>query len=77
MDINDEKVIKIGLMRYINAEYKVYICESNIFPGTGDYEDESQIQNDIDIKCYKIIYETTFKGRVFYWRWILYVNSKF
>lgn len=72
MNINDEKVIKTGLMRYINAEYKVYICESNVFPGTGDYEDEPQIQNDKYINCYKILYETTFKGRFFfYWMWIL------
>ena len=29
-------------MRYINAEYKVYICESNIFPGTGDLDNQKK-----------------------------------
>ncbi len=44
-----------------STEYKVYICESKFFPGSGDYEDEAQIQNDRYIKCYEIVYETISK----------------
>lgn len=59
MNVKDisNTIVKIGICHYGIKEYRVFICESNIFPGTGDYEDDIEIREDRLINCYCIWFE--------------------
>lgn len=50
-------IIKTGKCLYGDIEYRVFICTSNIYPGTGDYEDGLEISKDREISCFCILYE--------------------
>ena len=50
-------VVKVGLCEYGNKEYRAFVCRSDIFPGTGDYEDEEKIREDRDISCFCVWFE--------------------
>lgn len=67
MEINDiaPSVIKTGLCEYGNKEYRAFVCRSDVFPGTGDCEDEEDIREDRDIDCFCVWFEDfTAKGRI-------------
>ena len=36
-------IVKTGMCVYGDRQYRVFICQSNIYPGTGDYEDAFDI----------------------------------
>ncbi len=56
MDIH-EKIIKVGSAKYDNkTPYKIEILETNFKPGSGDYEDPPEIQNDHFGTFYQIKY---------------------
>lgn len=58
--------IKVGLCEY-NAikEYRIFVCQSDIFPGTGDYEDDEEIREDREILCYCVWFEDLLtKGKI-------------
>lgn len=50
-------IVKIGICLYGAKEYRVFVCQSNVFPGTGDYEDETEICEDREINCYCVWFE--------------------
>ena len=55
MTIEDikSKIIKKGIYTYAGiTKYFVYICEENVFYGTGDYEDITDVASDKEIRCY-------------------------
>lgn len=61
MNIN----IKVGICRYGIKEYRVFICTSDTFNGTADYEDNDEICNDIKMVCYAVWFEDMInKGRI-------------
>lgn len=59
MNVKDisKTIVKTGICKYGVKEYRVFICESNIFPGTGDYEDDVEIKEDRLINCYGVWFE--------------------
>ncbi len=50
-------ILKIGICRYDTKEYRLFLCTSTYFPGTGDYEDDSDLRNDRELNCYYIWFE--------------------
>ena len=51
------KMTKKGICIYAGlTEYFVYICEDNVFYGTGDHEDIPEVENDKEIRCYTVYY---------------------
>ena len=51
------KMIKKGIYTYAGVtEYFVYICEENVFYGTGDHEDIPEVANDKEMRCYAVYY---------------------
>lgn len=54
-------VVKVGLCEYDDREYRVFICQSNTFPGTGDYEDDLEIREDKECLCFGLWYESIVK----------------
>ena len=60
MRISDIKdfVIKIGFCRYGAKQYCVFISRNDIFPGSGDYEDEAEICNDREQECFAVWFES-------------------
>ncbi|MBQ6796461.1 MAG: hypothetical protein IJP10_00450 [Clostridia bacterium] len=59
MDIDniESSVVKVGICEYGCSEYRAFICKSDIFPGTGDYEDEEDVRNDREIPCFCVWFE--------------------
>lgn len=59
MNIKDlsNRIIKTGLCNYGSKKYHIFICDSDFIPGSGDYEDISEIANDRYMKCYCIYIE--------------------
>lgn len=59
MEIHDiaSSVVKVGLCEYESKKYRVFICLSDVFPGTGDYEDEKETREDRNIACYCVWFE--------------------
>ncbi len=57
-DMNIEKIrdtiIKVGICRYGPKQYRLFLCTSTFFPGTGDCEDAPEICNDREMDCYCI-----------------------
>lgn len=51
-------IVKTGKCVYGNKEYRAFICQSNMYPGTGDYEDTPEIRGDREIPCFCIWYES-------------------
>ncbi len=39
---------------YDPKQYRLFLCTSTFFPGTGDYEDNPEICNDREMDCYCI-----------------------
>lgn len=52
-----DTIIKTGICRYGFHQYKVFLCTSNLFPGTGDYEDDADLRDDQKIDCFCIWFE--------------------
>lgn len=52
-----DTIVKQGICNYGTNEYSVFICSGNIFPGTGDYEDDVKICEDRRMDCYCIWFE--------------------
>lgn len=59
MDIDKifNTIIKTGLCCYGFKTFRVFICISDFFPGTGDYEDDVKVCNDKEQKSYCIWFE--------------------
>ncbi|MBP3414891.1 MAG: hypothetical protein J6L81_06825 [Clostridia bacterium] len=59
MTVDDifDTIIKTAMFNYGLKEYRAYICTSNIFPGTGDYEDDTEIRDDRIMDCYCVWFE--------------------
>ena len=51
-------IVKTGRCVYGEKQYRVFICKSNFFPGTGDDEDDFEIREDREISCFTIWYES-------------------
>lgn len=49
-----DTIIKTGICRYGFHQYKVFLCTSNLFPGTSDYEDDADLRDDQEIDCFCI-----------------------
>ena len=49
-----DTIIKTGICRYGSRQYRLFLCTSTFFPGTGDYEDLPEICNDREMNCYCI-----------------------
>lgn len=56
MNATEKNIIKTGLCRYGEKEYRVYICKSDVFYGTGDCEDELTGE-DTEKDCFSVWYE--------------------
>ena len=54
-------IVKVGLCEYDSKEYRVFICQSNNLPGTGDYEDDLEIREDKECLCFVLWYESIVK----------------
>lgn len=53
LDISKCKIVKQGILLYDNTlEYSVIIIESDIFYGTGDFDDPPEIAEDKECLCY-------------------------
>jgi len=59
LEIRDilSSVVKVGLCEYGNKEYRAFVCNSDVFPGTGDWEDEEEIREDREIACFCVWFE--------------------
>ena len=53
---NEEKILKTGICRYGKKEYSVYVIKSDVFYGTGDYEDKLTGE-DTEKLCFSVWYE--------------------
>ena len=53
---NKEKILKTGICQYGEKEYHVYICKSDVFYGTGDFED-GLTGEDAEKECFSVWYE--------------------
>ena len=53
---NKEKILKTGICQYGEKEYLVYICKSDVFYGTGDFED-GLTGEDAEKECFSVWYE--------------------
>lgn len=49
-----DRIIKTGICRYGLRQYRLFLCTSAFFPGTGDYEDSPEICSDQEMDCYCI-----------------------
>ena len=56
-----DTIIKTGICRYGSRQYRLFLCTSTFFPGTGDYEDLPEICNDREMNCYCIWLEDMLK----------------
>lgn len=56
VELNNQNIVKIGLCRYGEKEYHVYICKSDVLYGTGDFEDEFTGE-DAEKECFSVWYE--------------------
>ena len=56
IDLIKENIIKIGLCRYGEKEYHVYICKSDVLYGTGECEDEL-MGEDAEKEWFSVWYE--------------------
>ncbi|MBE6865939.1 MAG: hypothetical protein E7492_03150 [Ruminococcaceae bacterium] len=56
IDLIKENIIKTGLYRYCEKEYHVYICNSDVLYGTGDYDDD-YTGKDTEKECFYVWYE--------------------
>lgn len=56
-DIKD-LVIKTGICDYETKQYRVFISRNDIYPGSGDYEDEAEICNDREHECFVVCFES-------------------
>ena len=52
-------IVKTGKYVYSDKHYRFFICQSNIYPGTGDCEDDFEIREDREIYCFTIWFEST------------------
>lgn len=58
MIMNDNEIICCAQLLYGGIkEYHAVIIQSDIFPGTGDYEDPVEVQEDKEITCYQVLFE--------------------
>jgi len=57
----EKTIIKIGSCRYGSRQYRLFLCTSAFLPGTGDHEDEPEIQKDQEMECYCIWLEDMIK----------------
>ena len=48
------EIIKTGICRYGSKQYRLFLCTSTFFPGTGDFEDAPEIRDDRGINFYCI-----------------------
>ena len=46
-----DSIVKTGLCRYGDREYRLFLCASPFFPGTGDCADDPEIREDRAIDC--------------------------
>lgn len=51
-------IVKTGMCVYGDRQYRVFICQSNIYPGTGDYEDAFDMREDREISCFSIWFDS-------------------
>ena len=51
-------IVKTGKCVYGDREYRAFVCQSNIYPGTGDCEDDFEIREDREISCFTIWFES-------------------
>lgn len=56
IDLINGSIIKTGLCHYGEKEYRVYICNSDVFYGTGDCEDQFTGE-DAEKQCFSVWYE--------------------
>ncbi len=65
-DMNVEElhstIIKTGICCYGSLQYRVFLCTSSFFPGTGDYEDEADLHEDQNGDCFCIWLEDMLKA---------------
>ena len=54
--IYKEKILKTGICQYGEKEYHVYIYKSDVFYGTGDFED-GLTGEDTEKECFSVWYE--------------------
>ena len=58
-------IIKTGLCHYGIKTYRSFICLSDFFPDTGDYEDSDELCYDKEEKCYCVWFEDFLnKGKI-------------
>ena len=51
-------IIRTGNCVYGDRQYRVFICHSDFYPGTGDYEDDFEIREDREISCFAVWFES-------------------
>ncbi|MDE7225045.1 MAG: hypothetical protein K2O34_14865 [Acetatifactor sp.] len=49
-----DTIIKTGICRYGSRQYRIFLCTSPVFPGTGDYEDGIGLYADREMDCFCI-----------------------
>lgn len=58
-DIAEKDIVKIGTYLYDDSVRKrVIIVRSDCLYGTGDYEDEPEIREDLDVETYYVWFES-------------------
>ena len=58
MRMNDKEIICFAQLLYGGIkEYHAVVIKSDIFPGSGDYEDPVDVQEDKEITCYQVLFE--------------------
>ena len=51
-------IVKTGICVYGDRQYRAFICQSNVYPGSGDYEDVYEIRDDKEISCFAVWFES-------------------
>lgn len=52
-----DSILKTGICRYGDRKYRLFLCTSPFFPGTGDCADDPKTREDRLINCYCIWFE--------------------
>ena len=52
-----DRILKTGICRYGDRKYRLFLCTSPFFPGTGDCADDPKTREDRLINCYCIWFE--------------------
>ena len=64
--LENSRVIKEGTALYSGtAPYSVKITKSQVWYGSGDYEDPPEIREDREVECYYVWYESPAEGGTF------------